>query len=95
MYGLDDGRSRRLARFAASARTSSLSGTMTAKEQLLERIATLSEDEARDALRLFDQRPALASKREFDLAVGFSRVDGDDRPISQIPERDLLEGFGS
>jgi hypothetical protein len=30
--------------------------TMTAKEQLLERVSGLSEDEAADALRLLDMR---------------------------------------
>jgi len=29
------------------------------------------------------------------LADGFPRIDGDPRPISQIPEQELLEGFGT
>jgi hypothetical protein len=31
---------------------------------------------------------------EFALAAGFERIDDDPRPISQIPEAELLEGFG-
>lgn len=30
----------------------------------------------------------------FALARGFTRIDGDPRPISEIPESELLEGFG-
>jgi len=33
--------------------------------------------------------------RSFALAAGFSRVDHDRRPISEIPEQELLEGFGA
>jgi predicted DNA-binding protein len=31
---------------------------------------------------------------DFALATGFDRVDEDPRPISEIPEDELLKGFG-
>jgi len=33
--------------------------------------------------------------RSFALATGFRRIDGDTRPISEIPEQELLKGFGA
>jgi len=33
--------------------------------------------------------------RSFALAAGFRRVDDDVRPISEIPEQELLDGFGA
>jgi hypothetical protein len=39
-------------------------------------------------------RPAGAIGRDWALARGFSRGDDDPRPISEIPEADLLAGFG-
>jgi predicted transcriptional regulator len=38
--------------------------------------------------------PAPSPDRSFALAAGFSRVDKDPRPISAIPDDELLEGFG-
>jgi hypothetical protein len=39
-------------------------------------------------------RPADAVDRDWALARGFSRGDDDPRPTSEIPEKDLLAGFG-
>lgn len=36
----------------------------------------------------------LSGDRNFVLAAGFPRIDRDPRPISGIPEEELLEGFG-
>lgn len=65
-----------------------------------ERLARLAAREGRpqaeilrDAIDAYE--PPAASDREFELAVGFPRTDGDPRPISQIPESDLLKGFGT
>ncbi|MCO5315882.1 MAG: ribbon-helix-helix domain-containing protein [Solirubrobacterales bacterium] len=38
--------------------------------------------------------PGSAQDRGFALAAGFERIDGDPRPISEIPDRELMEGFG-
>lgn len=38
--------------------------------------------------------PQVTGDRDFALAAGFPRVDRDSRPISQIPENELLAGFG-
>jgi hypothetical protein len=46
----------------------------------------------RDAIASYD--PVGKGDRNFALARGFSRVDDDPRPISEIPEADLLDGFG-
>lgn len=32
---------------------------------------------------------------DFALAAGFPRIDGDPRPISQVPDDELLDGFGT
>ena len=47
----------------------------------------------RDAIAAYE--PPAAADRDFEVAAGFTRTDGDSRPISQIPERELLEGFGA
>jgi|GEM_PF-2481820 len=46
-----------------------------------------------DALAQRPQRLA-SPDRDFALAADFERVGGDRRPISQIPDDALLEGFG-
>lgn len=38
--------------------------------------------------------PAGKGEGDFALAAGFARIDDDPRPISEIPEEELLEGFG-
>ena len=58
---------------------------MTAKEQLLERVSALSENEAADALRLFDLRldPVLAAFRD---------APADDEPWTDEDEAAAAEG---
>jgi hypothetical protein len=38
--------------------------------------------------------PAAEGNGDFALAAGFARRDADPRPISEIPEDELLNGFG-
>lgn len=38
--------------------------------------------------------PAVKDDGDFALAAGFARRDKDPRPISEIPENELLDGFG-
>jgi predicted DNA-binding protein len=69
-------------------------------DQRAERLARLAREEGRsqaDILReaIDTYRPKSSLDRGFALAAGFARTDGDPRPISQIPEDELLEGFGS
>jgi predicted transcriptional regulator len=69
-------------------------------QQQADRLARLAREEGRSQAEIL--RAALAAyesapsqDRDFALAAGFERVDDDPRPISQIPERDLFEGFGA
>jgi predicted transcriptional regulator len=69
-------------------------------DELARRLARLAEQEGRsqaeivrDAIARYEPEPA--HNREFALAAGFDRIDGDRRPISEIPEEELLEGFGA
>ncbi len=64
-----------------------------------QRLARLARQEGRsqaevlrEAVATYQAKPSV--DRDFALAAGFDRVDGDSRPISQIPEGELLEGFG-
>jgi predicted transcriptional regulator len=64
-----------------------------------ERLARLARDEGRsqaeilrDAIERYESPPP--GDRGFSIAAGFRRIDADPRPISEIPERELLEGFG-
>jgi predicted transcriptional regulator len=64
------------------------------------RLAQLSRQEGRSQAEIL--RAALAAyeppqshDRDFALAAGFDRIDGDRRPISEIPEPELLKGFGA
>jgi predicted transcriptional regulator len=47
----------------------------------------------RDALAAYE--PPATDDRDFQVAAGFPRIDNDRRPVSRIPESELLEGFGS
>lgn len=47
----------------------------------------------RDAISTYV--PAGRGDADFALATGFPRIDSDPRPISQIPDAELLEGFGA
>ena len=65
-----------------------------------QRLARLARDEGRsqaEILReaLADYRSRPSRDRDFALSAGFQRIDRDPRPISEIPEEELLEGFGS
>jgi predicted transcriptional regulator len=46
----------------------------------------------RDAIAKYD--PIGKGDRNFAIARGFSRIDDDARLISEIPDSDLLDGFG-
>lgn len=63
------------------------------------RLARIAEVEGRsqaDVLRaaVDAYAPQIASDRDFALAAGFPRVDRDSRPISEIPDAELLAGLG-
>ena len=69
-------------------------------DEQAERLARLARQEGRSQAEILREaiavyQPPASRDRDFALAVGFRRIDGDRRPISQIPERELLEGFGS
>jgi hypothetical protein len=40
------------------------------------------------------EQPAPSAGCGFALTAGFQRIDSDARPISEIPEDELLHGFG-
>ena len=68
-------------------------------DEQAERLARLSREEGRSQAEILREaiatyRQRSADDRSFALAAGFSRIDGDPRPISEIPEEELLEGFG-
>ena len=65
-----------------------------------DRLARLARQEGRSQAEILREaiaryEPAQSPDRQFALAAGFARIDGDERPISQIPEHELLEGFGA
>ena len=69
-------------------------------EQLAERLARLARQEGRSQAEVLREaiaayEPAPVRDRNFALAAGFRRIDGDSRAISQIPESELLDGFGA
>jgi predicted transcriptional regulator len=68
-------------------------------DEQAERLAKLAHAEGRsqaeilrDAIERYESPPAR--DRRFAVAAGFPRIDEDPRPISHIPEHELLEGFG-
>lgn len=68
-------------------------------EQHAARLARLAREEGRSQAEILRAaldayEPAPPHDRNFALAAGFERVDKDSRPISLIPEHELLEGFG-
>jgi predicted DNA-binding protein len=68
-------------------------------EAHVERLAQLSRQEGRSQAEILREaidayEPVPVRDRDFALAAGFERIDGDPRPISQVPEDELLEGFG-
>lgn len=65
-----------------------------------ERLARLARQEGRSQAEILRDavdryEPAVRPDRNFALAVGFLRIDGDPRPISEIPDAELLAGFGA
>lgn len=65
-----------------------------------EHLAALAREAGRPQAEIL--REAIAAyqlpssrDRSFALAAGFRRIDDDPRPISKIPEPDLLDGFGA
>jgi predicted transcriptional regulator len=64
-----------------------------------ERLARLAREEKRpqaeiirDAIAAY--RPESKGDRDFGLARGFERIDRDGRLLSEIPEDELMRGFG-
>jgi predicted DNA-binding protein len=69
-------------------------------DQQAEHLAALAREAGRPQAEIL--REAIAAyrlpssqDRSFALAAGFGRIDNDVRPISEIPEHELLEGFGA
>ena len=63
------------------------------------RLVELSRAEGRSQAEIIREAitayvPGSKGDGEFALAAGFARRDDDPRPISQIPENELLDGFG-
>jgi predicted DNA-binding protein len=64
------------------------------------RLSDLARSEGRSQAEIIREAisayvPPGRGDRDFALAAGFARIDDDPRPISQIPEEELLEGFGA
>lgn len=59
---------------------------------LAEHLGRSQAEIIRDAIARYD--PIGKGDRNFALARGFDRIDEDPRPISEIPEADLLADFG-
>jgi len=64
------------------------------------RLSQLAKEEGRSQAEILRAavdayQPRASHDRNFALASGFRRLDDDSRPISQIPESDLLDGFGT
>lgn len=68
-------------------------------DEQAERLARLARQEGRSQAAILREavatyEPPASHDRDFEIAVGFPRIDDDLRPISEIPDEDLLEGFG-
>jgi predicted DNA-binding protein len=68
-------------------------------ERESKRLAELARSEGRSQAEIIREAitayvPRGRGTGEFALAAGFERVDDDPRPISEIPEDELLNGFG-
>ncbi|MCW3046546.1 MAG: hypothetical protein JWO74_830 [Solirubrobacterales bacterium] len=64
------------------------------------RLSRLAQEEGRSQAEILRAavdayQPQTSRDRNFALAAGFRRIDDDPRPISQIPEHELLDGFGT
>jgi predicted DNA-binding protein len=68
-------------------------------DEQADRLARLARAEGRPQAEIVREaiscyRPALKRDRNFALAGNFERIDADSRPISEIPEDELMRGFG-
>jgi predicted DNA-binding protein len=64
-----------------------------------DRLAELARSEGRSQAEIIREAitayvPHGKGDSDFALAAGFARIDDDPRPISEIPEHELLDGFG-
>jgi predicted transcriptional regulator len=64
------------------------------------RLSRLAAEEGRSQAEILRAavdayQPQASRDRNFALAAGFRRLDDDPRPISQIPEQELFDGFGA
>lgn len=64
------------------------------------RLFRLAQEEGRSQAEILRAaidayRPQPSVDWSFAVAAGFRRLDDDPRPISQIPQEELLEGFGA
>lgn len=69
-------------------------------EAQVARLSRLAKEEGRSQAQILRAavdayQPQTSRGRTFALAAGFRRLDDDPRPVSQIPEHDLLDGFGT
>jgi hypothetical protein len=63
------------------------------------RVAELARSQGRSQAQIIREaieayEPGRRGDRDFELLRGFERIDDDPRPISEIPEDELLDGFG-
>lgn len=68
-------------------------------DELAGRLARLARTEGRPQAEIVREaiscyRPRPKRDRDFALAGNFERIDADSRPISKIPEDELMRGFG-
>ncbi len=84
---------------SSSGRRTKLKTSVYLERPQAERLARLSEslgrpqsEIVREAIETYE--PAQSGDRNFALARGYSRIDEDPRPISEIPDSELLSGFG-
>ena len=73
--------------------------TVYLSERESRRLAELARAEGRSQAEIIREAitayvPAVKREGDFALAAGFARRDDGPRPISEIPEDDLLDGFG-
>ena len=68
-------------------------------DEQVDRLARLARTEGRSRAEIVREaiscyRPMPKRDRNFALAGNFARIDTDGRPISEIPEDELMRGFG-
>jgi predicted DNA-binding protein len=69
-------------------------------DEQAQRLARLAREEGRSQAEILREaiaayQPPASRDRDFALAAGFERIDEDPRVISEIPEHELLDGFGA